>query len=133
LFDHHRDERGHGASIAQRPLGLGTEVTSRNAAFCGLSLDDSCALPAKGLVICKCGSRQREVGFRTPEASTRAPRLHSSCPEALFRAASVPALGAQRRRVGTRAEERSVYVLGSEQSDRPPSPRGTVEGGSARQ
>src|SRR5207249_3870587 len=44
---------------------------------------------------------------------------------------SVLAPGVQRRPVGTRSRGKEKCVLGTEQNDRPPPPRGTVDGGPA--
>jgi hypothetical protein len=92
-----RKRRAH--PVARRTsLPLGSRA--KNAALCGLRLDRFRALLVTGLIACSVGPGSEKSVFDARSVNASA-TPYSSCPEALFRAASVPALGAQRCRAGT--------------------------------
>src|SRR5438034_10265746 len=105
---------------------------TRNAALCGRHLDCSGALLVQRSITCSVGSvseksvsdawkRQRERrAFFTPHVPKLSSEQLRSQPPAAASAC------------GTRSRGKEKHVLGTEQSDRPPPPRGTVEGGHAR-
>jgi predicted ester cyclase len=78
----------------------------KKVALCGLDLDGFRVLPVQGLIAYSVGLGSEKSVSDARSVNASAAHFTPHVPKFLFARASVPALEAQRRRGGTRAEER---------------------------